>query len=186
MKQKAEVKFKVSNTEEILKKYNPLVTKLAYQFYGRYHSVLDFNDAKQEVTICLYRCLMKYDKTKSSFVTYFKSAVERMMSRYYYSYFHAVNIAQRTVEVKETDDEDSSKPSFNYLVNKSKETNPRRLRPLLSNKSQRLYDLFMKEGKITRWLIARKLKISRFHAQERYDDFKKELAEVTEQENILI
>jgi hypothetical protein len=181
-RRKEEVKtsdFKVSNIQEIIKKYNPLINKLAYQFYSRYNSVLDFNDAKQEITICLYRCLVKYNGEKT-FIAYFRTSVARLMSRFYYSYFHSIEINQNTVDTRESDEDDSSKPTFDWLVNQNRESQPRRLRPLLSSKNQRLYDLFMKEGKISKWLIAKKLKVSRFYADKKYESFKKELAIITD------
>lgn len=168
--------FKVSNIQEILKKYNPLINKLSYQFYSRYHSVIDFNDAKQEITMTLYQCLLRYRPDKGTFLAYFRASVAQKLSRYFYSYMHDIQINQNLVETRDSDDEDSSKPTFDWLVNKNRDTTPLMLRPHLSNRSQRLYDLFMKEGKINKWLIAKKLRISRFYADRRYNEFKKELA----------
>jgi hypothetical protein len=172
--------FQVSKIEQVIQKYTPLINKLSYQLYSQYSSVIDFNDAKQEVMICLYRCLMKYNSEKATFIAYFKTAVKRLQSRFYHSYYHAININLKTVEVKADEDEDSTLPSFDWLVNRGNTTNPRRLRPLLSKKSQRCYDLFMKERDIHPWLISKKLKLSRYHAQRRYDEFKKELAKVAD------
>jgi hypothetical protein len=142
--------------------------------------VIDFNDAKQEVTICMYRCLLRYKSDKATFVAYFRSSVERLMSRFYYSYFHSININQRAVEVKDTDDDESTKPSFDWLVNQNKDTTPSKMRLMLTDNNQRLFDLYFEEGKINEWLISKKLNISRLDATRRLSAFKKELAVVAD------
>lgn len=176
--------FQVSKATEVIKKFTPLINKEAYKFYSRYNSILDFNDAKQEITICMYKCLLRYDPEKSHFITYFRTAVNRLMSRFYYSYLHSIQINQNTVDTNELNESNERVDSLDRVINQKEidttvEVNPGLLRVMLSEGSQKLYDLFMVENKINPWLISKRFKLSRYFAQQMFENFKQEVAEVT-------
>lgn len=155
-------RFTVSNIEEVIEEFTPLITKLSYQLYSQYNSVIDFNDARQEILICLYRCLLHYDSQKSKFITYFICSANKLRSRFYYEYFNAIELKKRSVELNF----DMPALSESYI------------RIHLSDESKEIYDVFEKEQKVSSWIISRNMDISRYSAEKKYENFKKEVAKV--------
>lgn len=114
--------------DEMVLSYSRLIQKLAYHLYSQYHTVLDFEDARQEVLILFYRCCLYYNPSKNvKFITFFISSFKRLKSRLYYSYFHQINVANKSIpmeEVKNVFDiirenigfEDSSNENKNQLL----------------------------------------------------------------------
>lgn len=178
-----EQKFSIKNVDKLLKDYSPLINKFSYILYQKYHTVMDFEDAQQEVRMCMLRCLNRYDPKEFKFMTYFYAAFARMKSRYYYSFFHEINIQQHKQEEYFNFEGDSSMDlkleAERFIDKKSLSAYQQyNIRPHLSSESVEVFDLYMERLKISSWLVAKQFNLSRYFAKQRFDNFKREVAEI--------
>lgn len=169
--------FSVKNVNALVIKYRPLITKLSYELYSKYNQVIDYNDAKQEVLVCLYKCLLRYDPKKACFITYFKTAVSRLKSQLYFEYFHQLKLLQGSIDDPEmrilesipTRDKDADAEwKFNsFMLSK------------LSKDAKKIYRVvYLSTGKISPWLISKKLRKTRYNSKILFDQFKSEVSNV--------
>lgn len=151
--------------DQVAKNLGPLITKLTGQFHQQYQSFIEFDDAKQEILICLFRCLKRFQAGKGYFIPYFIKAVDLLKKNYYYRNFHSMNVLQKSGELSESLQYQEVKFEFHLH---------------LSKESQEVYQLFLEEGRISAWLFARKKKKSRYFANPQYQKFVDELALLTQ------
>jgi len=176
------IDYTPTNINFFIKKLNPLIINLSNRFYSSYKPILDFDDAKQEILICLYRCLKCYRKSKCHFVVYFKKSCINEIRRYYRDNYHEILRYRKSVDIHDTSvfnlnskylDLNSPVICFNPFVRES-------YREKLSSKNKEIFDLFISSGKANSNLIHRKLGESRYYSSIRYKNFKKEVAQINE------
>lgn len=178
------VPLRSENYNAIIKQYTPLIEKFTYQFYQQYHTVLDYEDARQEVLLCLWRCLLRYDPNQSKFITFFFCSFGRMKSRFYWSYFHQINIEQKKDDTAMSTDGKRVVSDEDVDVTRSEERfvqdEKLDIRKYLTPESLQVYGVYLKCFRVNPHLVSKELNLSRYHARERCDKFKSEVARFCE------
>ena len=180
--------YHVSNADELLRKYEPLICKYARQFHNRYNAVIDLDDAKQEIRLLFYKCLRKYDDTRTyadgqtvKFVTYFKRAFGLMMSRFYHTHKSNININQKRIDPSMFgEDCDSGTNRLEEIGALGKVEPKRSVRPFLSKEAKEVWDVLMYDNRANPFSVHKKLGLSRLYAKKRYDSFVDEVKGVHE------
>lgn len=170
--------------DEMVTKYTPLINKLAYQFYSKYFTIIDFHDAKQEVLVCFQRCLDMYDYQKSTFIHFFYTSYYRLRSRYYHSHKNSIHLNINTVHIpinsEDVERENICSMLDMYSYKRSSTCRRIELKYLISDKHLPLYEIFLSENKISKHLIHKKLGVSRYEAANMLCDFKTEISQLRE------
>ncbi len=182
------IDFKPENYNAIIKQYEPLINKFTYQFYQQYNSVLDYQDAHQEVMLCFWKCLLEFNPEKAKFITFFYRCFFMMKSRFYYSYFHQINIAQRKEETAlatdgkrvSSDEEDQINSDERFAVDEKLD-----IRRHLSAESLEVYEVYLRSFRVNPWLVSKQIGVSRYVGKEKYDQFRREVAIFFDLKNII-
>ena len=171
-----------SNAEQLIREYEPLISKCACKFHNRYRSIIDFEDARQEVRLLFYRCLKTYNKERASFIAYFNRAFGLLMSRFYYTHSNNININQKRVDPKVLSDEESNSgiTAMEEMGVLGKTQPLRSVRPYLSKEAKEVWDLLMYDNRANPFMLHKRLGLSRLYAKRRYQSFVDEISQAKE------
>ena len=157
--------------------------------HKQYHSVLEYEDARQHVRMCLWLCLKYYDPQRFKFMTYFYSSFERLRKSLYYEYRSQIDVRAKTNDnIVSYEGCNSDEPytvkneerSMSYTRKTSTGIIEIDIRCKLSNDCVPVFDLYMRSFKISPWLVSKELKISRYDGRIQYRKFLKEVANLLE------